>query len=261
MTYKFTLILFITVLILMPSSLNSAPRWGKTGHRVVGEIAENYLSGKTKRKLAKLLEHRSLAFSSTFADEIKADDRYEQFYTWHYINMPFTTTYELSEKNPKGDLVSGITFCKNIIQEETSSEDDKAFYLKLLIHLIGDLHQPMHIGLEEDKGGNDIKLQWFYKDTNLHSVWDSKMIDDYGMSYTELADTVDHLSKNEVQAIQEGTVIDWVNETQTLTKTIYTSVKEGDNLRYDYSYLYFDTVRAQLQKGGIRLAKVLNELF
>lgn len=261
MTYRFAFILFITTLFLSPSTLNSAPIWGKTGHRVVGAIAENYLTAKTKRKLAKLLDNRSLAFSSTFADEIKSDDRYDSFYTWHYINMPFTTTYELSEKNPKGDLVSGITFCKNIIQDETSSEDDKSFYLKLLIHLIGDLHQPMHIGLEEDRGGNDIKLQWQFKDTNLHSVWDSKMIDDYGMSYTELADTVDHLSKNEVQEIQEGTVVDWVNETQQLTKKVYGSVKEGDNLRNEYSYLYFDTVRAQLQKGGIRLAKVLNELF
>lgn len=261
MTYKFTLILFFAALLFNSSTLNATPIWGKTGHRVVGEIAENHLTGKTKRKLAKLLNHRSLAFSSTFADEIKSDDRYDQFYTWHYINMPFDTTYELSKKNPKGDLVTGIAFCKNIIQDETSSDDDKSFYLKLLIHLIGDLHQPMHIGLEEDRGGNDIKLQWQFKDTNLHSVWDSKMIDDYGMSYTELAETVEQLSKNEVKEIQEGTVVDWVNETQQLTKKIYSSVKEGDNLRYEYSYLYFDTVRAQLQKGGIRLAEVLNELF
>lgn len=261
MTYRFALTLLIAVIFLNPSTLNSTPIWGKTGHRVVGEIAENYLTGKTKRKIAKLLDHRTLAFSSTFADEIKSDDRYDKFYNWHFVNMPFDTTYELSVKNPKGNLVTGIAFCKNIIQDEKSSEADKAFYLKLLIHLVGDLHQPMHIGLEEDRGGNDIKLKWFYKDTNLHSVWDSKMIDDYGMSFTELADNVDYLSKEEVKAIQKGTVVDWVNETQQLTKTVYASVKEGENLRGDYTYRYFDTVRAQLQKGGIRLAKVLNDIF
>ena len=261
MIYRIAIILFIIALFLNPSTLNSTPIWGKTGHRVVGEIAEEYLTGKTKRKLAKLLENRSLAFSSTFADEIKSDDRYDQFYTWHFINMPFNTTYELSNKNPKGDLVTGIAFCKNIIQDETSSDADKAFYLKLLIHFIGDLHQPMHIGLEEDRGGNEIKLQWFYRDTNLHSVWDSKMIDDYDMSYTELADNLDYISNKDVKALQKGTVIDWVNETQQLTKTIYASVEEGDNLRREYSYRYFETVRAQLQKGGIRLAKVLNEVF
>jgi hypothetical protein len=261
MSLRFIFLLFLTALLFNPIILNSTTIWGKTGHRVVGEIAEDYLTSKTKRKLAKLLDHRSLAFSSTFADEIKSDNRYDQFYNWHFINMPFDTTYELSIKNSKGNLVTGITYCKNIIQDESSSDADKAFYLKLLIHLIGDLHQPMHIGLEEDRGGNDIKLQWFYKDTNLHSVWDSKMIDDYNMSYSELADNVDYLSKKEVKEIQKGTVVDWVNETQQLTKIVYTSAKEGDNLRSDYSYRYFDTVRVQLQKGGIRLAKVLNDLF
>jgi hypothetical protein len=87
------------------------------------------------------------------------------------------------------------------------------------------------------------------------------MIDDYNMSYTELADNVDYILKKEVKEIQKGTVVDWVNETQQLTIKVYASAKEGENFRGDYSYRYFDTVRAQLQKGGIRLAKVLNDVF
>ncbi len=261
MIYKFPLALFIALFILTTSTLNATPRWGQTGHRVVGEIAEEHLTKKTKKKLAELLNHRSLAFSSTFADEIKADDRYDSFSTWHYVNMPFDVTYEQSTKNPMGNLVTGIEYCKIIIQDDTSSIEDKAFYLKFLIHLIGDLHQPMHIGQEEDRGGNNIKLQWFKKDTNLHSVWDSKMIDDYGMSYTELADDMPYLSKNDIKDIQKGTVIEWVNETQQITKKVYASAKNGDNLRYEYTYAYFDTVMAQLQKGGLRLAEVLNGLF
>ena len=261
MTYRFALTLCAAFIIFNSSIVHATPRWGQTGHRVVGEIAEQYLTNKTKKKLAELLDHRSLAFSATFADEIKSDDRYDSLSTWHYVNMPFDMTYENSIKNPKGNLVTAIEFCKTIIQDKTSSKADKAFYLKFLIHLIGDLHQPMHIGLEEDRGGNNIKLEWFYKDTNLHSVWDSKMIDDYGMSYTELANNVDYLSKDDVKNMQKGTIVDWVNETQQLTKKVYASVNQGDNLRNEYSYLYFDTVRAQLQKGGVRLAEVLNDLF
>ncbi|MGJ8593091.1 MAG: S1/P1 nuclease [Aquaticitalea sp.] len=261
MNFRLVLIISITILLLTPTNLNSAPIWGKTGHRTVGAIAENYLKRKTKRKLAKLLNHGSLAFSSTFADEIKSDDRYKKFSTWHYVNMPFDITYEESTKNEEGDLVSGIAYCKKIILDDTSSNDDKAFYLKMLIHLVGDLHQPMHVGLESDRGGNDIKLQWQFKDTNLHSVWDSKMIDDYGMSYIELANNLDYITKAQVKAIQSGSIEDWVNDSQQVAKVVYASVKEGDNLRNDYMYLNFDTVRTQLQKGGIRLAKVLNELF
>jgi hypothetical protein len=175
--------------------------------------------------------------------------------------MPLEVDYDASKQNPEGDLVSGIAYCKSVITDKNASDEDKAFYLRLLIHLIGDLHQPMHIGLEEDKGGNDFKVQWFYKDTNLHSVWDSKMIDDYGMSYSELAKNADHLTKDQVKELQKGTVFDWVNETHKLTRIVYDSAQQGDNLRYEYSYKYLNVARKQMQIAGIRLAKTLNELF
>lgn len=235
--------------------------WGPTGHRVVGKIADQYLKGKTKREIRRLLKRKSLAFVSTFADEIKSDRRYNEFYTWHFINMPFDTNYQESEKNPRGDLVTGIEHCKQVITNKNSSDEDKAFYLKLLIHLIGDLHQPMHIALKEDKGGNDFKVQWFYKDSNLHRVWDSEMIEEYNMGYNELAENADILTKKQVKFLQQGSIIDWVNETHQLTKKVYESAKPDENLRYRYSYLHFNTVRKQLQIGGIRLAKVLNDLF
>jgi hypothetical protein len=259
MKLKTLLLLLIFGFIIQP--LNSSPFWGKTGHRTVGAIAETHLTGKAKRAIDKLLDNHSEAFVSTFADEIKSDEHYSKYYNWHFVNMPFDQTYQESVKNEKGDLVTGIAYCKSIIKDKNASDDDKAFYLKLLIHLVGDLHQPLHVGREEDRGGNDIKLQWQFKDTNLHSVWDSKMIDDYGMSYTELANNADDLTKKQIRTIQEGTVIDWVNESQQIAKTIYASVQEGDNLRNEYSYLHFETVRTQLQKAGIRLAKVLNDLF
>ncbi|SFZ94514.1 S1/P1 Nuclease [Flaviramulus basaltis] len=255
-------IYLIALLFITPKTVDTSyDFWGATGHRVVGKIADDYLCGKAKREVKKLLKRQSLAFVSTFADEIKSDKRYNEFYTWHYINMPFDENYETSKKNPKGDLVTGIEFCKSVIKDENATDDDKGFYLKLLIHLVGDLHQPMHIGLEEDKGGNDFKVQWFYKDSNLHRVWDSEMIEDFDMSYNELAENADVLTKKQVKAIQEGSVVDWVNETHELSKLVYKSATPDENLRYKYSYDNFKTVRSQLQIAGIRLAKVLNDLF
>lgn len=253
--------LLIAFFLLPNYSNTSDDLWSATGHRVVGKIADNYLKGKAKREIRKLLKRKSLAFVSTYADEIKSDKRYNEFYTWHYINMPMDSNYEDSEKNPSGDLVTGINHCIKVIKDKNASDDDKAFYLKLLIHLVGDLHQPLHIGLAEDKGGNDFKVQWFYNDTNLHRVWDSQMIDNYDMSYNELAENADILSRTQVKAIQKGSIIDWVNETHELTRKVYANVKPDDNLRYRYSYDNFTTVRTQLQKGGIRLAKILNDLF
>lgn len=254
----------LVVIFLMTFSVVQAtdnPDWGATGHRTIGKIADSYLSGKTKRVINELLDGQSLALVSTFGDDIKSDKRYNDFYTWHYVNMPFGVKYEDSEKNEKGDLVSGIEKCKEVILNKNSTKEDKAFYLKLLVHLIGDLHQPMHVGRAEDKGGNDIQVRWFNDGTNLHRVWDSDMINHYNMTYSELAENSNKISKEQIKYLQKGTISDWANETQQLAIKVYGSVEVGEKLGYNYVYENFDLVRSQLQVGGIRLAQVLNTLF
>ncbi len=255
--YIFLLIGFLNT----STTTESEPTWGPTGHRTTGKIAEKHLTKKAKKKIDKLLQGESLAFVSTYADQIKSDKSYNKYYTWHYVNMPLNMQYQDSQKNPEGDLVTGIDLCIEVLKSDTSSVEEKRFSLKMLVHLIGDLHQPMHVGRAEDKGGNTIQVQWFGKGTNLHRVWDTDMIRDWKMSYVELADNSKDLSKEQIKAIEKGTIIDWVHDTHKLSKLTYESVKIGENLRYRYSYDHFDTVRTQLQKGGIRLAKLLNDIF
>jgi len=258
---KSRIVFFLAALFVTTSLFASLSEWGPTGHRATGKIAETHLKKRVLKKIDNLLDGQSLAFVSTYGDEIKSDKRYNDFYTWHYINMPFDKTYETSEKNPKGDLVTGIAKCIEVLENDNSTKDDKVFYLKMLVHLVGDLHQPMHIGRPEDKGGNTIQVQWFGKGTNLHRVWDSNMIEEWGMSYLELADNAEDLSKAQIKAIKKGTVVDWVNEIHQTTKKVYKSVEVGENLRYQYNYDHFKTLRHHLQLGGIRLAKILNEVF
>ncbi len=258
MKYLFTLI--ITFFII--SNINaSTPDWGPTGHRTLTKVANDHLKRKTKRKIEKLLNGESLMFISTFADEIKSDKKYRKFSAWHYVNFPLGSTYQESKKSKYGDLVVGIATCVRILKDKNSSKDDKSFYLKMLVHLIGDLHQPLHIGLKEDRGGNDIQVQWHHKGTNLHHVWDEDMINKWDMSYRELADNLYPITKEVIKNIQSGTVVDWVNETRQKTIIVYNSAKKGDKLSWKYSYKHFPTVRKQLQIGGLRLAKILNDIF
>ncbi len=258
---KLKLFVLIPFLFFMKSSSDDTVVWGKNGHRATGKIAEKHLTRKAKKCIDKILKGQSLAFVSTFADEIKSDRKYNKYYSWHYVNMHLDQTYQEADKNPQGDLVTGINTCIKVLKDKNSSDEDKNFHLKLLVHFIGDLHQPMHIGRKEDKGGNTIQVQWFGRGTNLHRVWDENMIDDWEMSYIELAENAEDLSKKQVKAIEEGSVVDWVNEVHILTKEVYNSAKIGENLRYRYSYNHFGTVRTKLQKGGMRLAKVLNDIF
>lgn len=251
------------IICLFFTSVNASDDllWGQTGHRVVGEIAYQHLTKKTRKNLTRLLGKEGLAMVSTYADEIKSDKKYNQFKPWHYVNFKDGETYDASDKNPKGDLIVGIKKCKEIILASDTSKEDKVFYLKLLVHLIGDLHQPLHVGRAEDKGGNSIRVKWFRSNTNLHSVWDTKMIESFGMAYSELSKNLNRFSSKEVKEIQKGSVLDWVAETREITMKVYASTEPNQNLSYRYMYDHFSTVKSQLQKGGLRLAKVLNELF
>ena len=259
--FKQIFLVFLIIFSYHQSTANNTPDWGPTGHRTTGVIAEKYLTKKAKKQIDLLLNGQSLALVSTFGDDIKSDSRYNKFYSWHYVNFPFNTKYEDSDKNPKGDVITGIHYCIRILTNDKSSKEDQAFYLKLLVHLIGDMHQPLHVGKEEDKGGNDFQVRWFNKGTNLHRLWDSGMIEHYNMSYTELAANSDRLSKQQIKLIQNGSVLDWIYETQQLAIKTYSSAKIGEKLGYRYSYDNFSTVRSQLQKAGIRLAKILNDIY
>ncbi|MFC5046729.1 S1/P1 nuclease [Aquimarina hainanensis] len=235
--------------------------WGKTGHRATGEIAEAYLKRKTKRKIKALLEGQSLAYVSNYADDIKSDQEYRKYGPWHYVNFPFDKNYGEETPSEFGDLIQAIEICSSKLKDADVPRKEKQFYLKMLVHFVGDLHQPLHVGRAEDKGGNDIQVRWFTTGTNLHRVWDSDMLDYYGMSYTELSITADRLSKRELEEIEAGTILDWVHESRALAKKVYASASVGEKLSYRYMYDYFPIVRMQLQKGGIRLAKILNEIF
>jgi len=255
---KLLLFIFLSVTI---SWANTPPIWSETGHRAIGDIAQANLNRKTKKAISKILDGRNLASVSNFGDEIKADTMYRKFSAWHYVNIPPGKKYADIKPNKYGDLIVGIETCISIIKDETSSKSDKAFYLKMLVHLIGDLHQPMHAGRFEDKGGNDIQVQWFGAGSNLHKVWDRNLIDRHGMSYSELANSLPKLSAKQKEAIQEGNVLLWVEESQGIANQLYDSVENGEKLYYRYGYKWWPTVENQLQKGGLRLAKVLNDLF
>ncbi|MDN3643511.1 S1/P1 nuclease [Lutimonas halocynthiae] len=257
---NFFLLLTLSFIFNTSYAVNK-PDWGSTGHRAIGEIAEFHLSKKAKKEIEKLLGGQGLALVSTFGDDIKSDDAYDKYYTWHFVNFPFDTKYEDSKINKRGDIVIGIDHCIDVLKDPNASEQDKVFFLKFLVHLIGDLHQPLHVGREEDRGGNDIKLEWHRKKSNLHRVWDSEMISFYNMSYSELVSNRKKLSKAQVESIQKGSILDWTYESQGLAKKVYASAKPEAKLSYRYSYDHFEVVTSQLQKSGIRLAKVLNDIF
>ncbi len=252
---------YLFAFLIFSQTLMANGDWGQNGHRTVGETAEKHLKTKVSKKINKILSGQSIAEASTYADEIKSDKAYDEYKPWHYANAPFDKDYVDAEKNPDGDIVAGIQECIKQLKTKSLTKKDEQFYLKMLIHLIGDMHQPLHFGLEEDKGANDFKVKWFNKPTNLHRVWDTQMIESYNMSYTELTANLPELSKSEIKSIQSGTLMDWVEEVRGLTREVYKSAKQDENLSYRYMYDWFGTVKTQMKKAGIRLAVILNDIY
>jgi hypothetical protein len=239
----------------------SSMDWGKTGHRVVSKLAQQYLTTKAQKEIDILLDGASLVSISTYGDEIKSNPKYKALRPWHYINLPLDESYANAKKNPKGDVVMAIKKCIAKVKDQNEHKNERAFYLKLLVHFIGDLHQPMHVGRKEDRGGNSIRLQWFGKTSNLHRLWDSHLIDSHGMNATQLLGDLEELSPKLIKEIQNQSLEQWVNESQALAKIIYENTPSNSKLGEEYQSRYLPLLKIQLQRGGLRLAAQLNEIF
>ena len=255
--------IFIAVFFIF--GIAEASAWGVTGHRVVAEIAENHLTNRAKRKLKKLIGKQKLAYWANWPDNVRNSPEWKNTSTWHYVNIPPQETKEQCieqlKNNNKPNIYTAIQNVKGVIVDKNTPDADREIYLRFLVHFLGDMMQPMHTGREEDLGGNLIKIQFFKKDTNLHSLWDSGLIDNTKYSYTEYARVLDVKSKEEIKQIQSGSLEDWFYESHQAANQLYASVKPGENYSYDYQEQYKDLLERQLLHAGLRLAKILNEVL
>lgn len=253
---------YIQISILLAFAIlfqQDALAWGKTGHRVIGQVAESYLSKKAKKELKKLLGNQNLAHVSNYMDEIKSNSSFDHTHTWHYANIDSGRTYENTAKHPDGDLISAIEEQRKILVSDKSTKEQKAQAVKFLVHLVGDIHQPFHAGHASDWGGNKIKVEWFWEPSNIHRVWDSGMIDSYQMSYTELASEIDFTTKQDVLRWQKSTTIEMLVESNNIAEKIYYNVPK--KLNYKYMQDNFPVVKQRMLMAGVRLAGILNQAF
>lgn len=250
---------FLAALLLF-SQTQSALAWGQTGHRAIAQLAMNHLDKKTQKELFKIMGHESLVEASTWMDDIKSDSTWDFARTWHYVTIPDGESYETAKKEERGDAVEAIQRMKLIIQDDSKSKEEKRNAVAMLVHLIGDIHQPLHVGNGTDKGGNDVKIKWFYNNSNLHRIWDSEMIDSKQFSYSELAKLVDHPHEEKVENLDNTDINIWLKEAMDLRPQVY-DLTNDEYLSYEYMYKNWDTVKDRIEKAGRRLAAVLNELL
>jgi len=252
--------LFVVVAVCLLS-------WCVTGHRTVGKIAEKHLTPAAKVAVEQLLGKETLADVSTWADEVRGQAEYKQTGPWHYINLPMGLSYAEFQKRVEGmseeNVYSTLTKLEKEVVDPATPREKKVEDLKFIVHFVGDLHQPMHVSKAEDKGGNTVQLNFNGQGTNLHAIWDSKLIDRLGQGYEQLASTVDHATPAEIMQWQKDPMVKWMWESYEVTEKLYAEVDAMKSRAVDDKYYeaHIGTVEQRLEQAGIRLAGVLNGLF
>lgn len=243
---------------LLPSP---AFAWGKTGHRVTAAIADTHLSGLARAHVRGIIGVESLAEASNWPDEMRsAPHPFWQTTSspWHYVTVG---GIEYDRAPPEGDALGALHFFARLVRDPETSAEHRALALRFIVHIIGDLHQPLHNGRPGDRGGNDVKVKWFGRDTNLHAVWDSALVDETKYSFTEYTERLNRHTKSEdVIAWWNPEPRDWIRESVQIRERIYPAPGETE-LGYKYIYDHTPTMELRLKQAGIRIAAYLNRMF
>ena len=241
---------------------HEALAWGQKGHDVTAYVAENHLTKRAAKRIAAVLEGYSPVYVSNWLDNASHTPEYAYTKTWHYLNVDEGETLESMPKNPDGDVLKAVTEIVARLKSGGLTPTEEALSLRMLIHLVGDMHCPMHAGHLSDLGGNRVSVIYFGDATNLHSVWDTALVESaHRWSYAEWQREIDRLSKEEAAEVASGEPADWMRETLELCSEVYASTPEGTKISYDYVAKYAPVIERQFLRGGLRLARLLNEIY
>ena len=247
----------------------SAFGWGQIGHRAAGRVSESLLNPTALANVHSLLEPgETLADAATWADEVRRDR--PETATWHYVNVPIEReSYDDSFCDlKKGCVVSIVEVMKARVADAKLPISERREALRFLVHCLQDLHQPVHVGDNGDRGGNDLQVQFFNKGSNLHRVWDFEILE--RAEPDEQAWTrhlKEYATPERIAEWSEGTVEDWADESLQAAKLAYQDpetgalLKPGAKLGRAYQEANFPTAERRLAQSAVRVAAVLNAAF
>jgi len=261
---------FIVLLLSLGALLTtvtSAFAWGNEGHRVIGTIASANFDEATAKAVRDLLGEESMAEACCWADEVRSDRQYDWIKPLHYINAPRSAErIDMSRDGLDGQqIISTIIKYREVLADRTKSKEERLLALRLVAHMVGDIHQPLHVSYKDDLGGNKLTLKAFGKKSNLHRAWDTDLIqrrlkDTKGGWPVMSADLRQAITDEQRAAWMKSLEpIVWANESLAITRRVYANMpKAPGDVDDGYYAEWMPTVNERLQAAGIRLAAVLN---
>lgn len=236
--------------------------WGQKGHDVTAYVAEQHLTPEAKAAVNDLLDGKSMVYWANWLDNASHTPEYAYTKTWHYKNINEGVEYEKMGLNSSGDVVTAIKSRIEILKDPSKSKDEKTLALKMLVHIMGDVHQPMHMGHATDLGGNRVKIKYFNRDKNLHGIWDTDLVESaHKWSYSEWQQQIDRPATYDMAAAVAGNIDDWARASMLLAREQYVYFQPGTKASYNHIARWTTTIERQFLLGGLRLAHVLNIIF
>lgn len=234
--------------------------WGQKGHDTVAYIAECNLSPEAKAAAEDLLDGKSIVYYANWLDNASHTPEYAYSKTWHYKNIDAGMSYEEAPLLDKGDIVRALDEQIKILGDKNNSKEDRALALKMVVHFLGDIHQPLHMGHATDLGGNRWEVRYFKSPTNLHTVWDSKLVESaHKWSYSEWQQQIDRATpEQKAEILKLNTPAEWAAETYAICTEVYNKTPKDTNIEYTYISEWTPVIEQQFLRGGLRLAEILN---
>ena len=277
----------VLLLVILPQFLFA---WGANGHRVVAKICYDNLNPTARARVDAALGDNLLEQVSTWPDYIRAEPGWDFAKPWHYTTVqPNLTAAEAAadyRADPAiDDVREGIELMTDILKGDAEARERMtalmrknevaplagsldATALAFLIHFVGDVHQPMHVGKNRDLGGNKIVVQFFGERKNLHSVWDSGIIDRERLSYTEFAAFATIHTRARKAEWEQAGLETWIVESITLREQLYATLYDRTDretglpdFSWNYQHDFLPIVEERLAAAGYRAAALLNRVF
>lgn len=265
--------------LLVCFTCQTAWGWGQEGHSAVAEIAQRRLSPEARAAVLQVLGPTSMASAANWADDIK-DERPETA-AWHFVNIPLSATaYDKADQckpTPAGDcIVEELRRLQVQLRCETNPLRSRES-LKMAIHLVGDIHQPLHT-IGDLRGGNQVDVVIYTKGflcskdckvspaaTNLHSAWDSGLIQKISWNWGGLVDAIENgwLASPDAHSpnVDGGAPEQWAVETHRLAQEVWMLTPKNNVLDDDYFAKVAPVIERQLGIAGLRLARFLNDVY
>ncbi len=252
--------------LLSMLTLQNVFAWGPDGHKIVARIAEDQLTPKAKAAIQKLIPGQTLADVAIWADTIRGQAQWAHTKSWHFLDIADESDYESTPPAPEGDILTAITQNVADLKSSTTTLEEKKNALMFLVHFVGDMHQPLHVGRPDDRGGNSITVKFENKSTNLHALWDSGLIKKKGVDYETYARELQNQKAFDPAPydIAEFKFSAVISEDMALRQQIYQfHAKSEGSIILDAGYLKRNiaSLESRLLLGGNRLAIIFNSIY